>query len=118
MSIDIAISLGRTYPIGPLKQLQERKLKNTLPTNLPELCFDKLSLLATANPVAFEELRSSLINETIQLAGNNANLLSTLQNRLDQEAVTDSPRYVSYLRLSKWIDDYTKTSPGKLQALT
>ncbi|TXT29714.1 MAG: hypothetical protein FD131_2180 [Rhodocyclaceae bacterium] len=87
-------------------------MKNTLPTILPELCFDELSLLAAANPEAFEALRSAIISKAIQTSGQNANLLSDLQRRLDQEAGTDAPRYVSYLRLSKWIDGYETRLPS------
>lgn len=80
-------------------------MKNILPTDLSKFSFDELSALATNDPAAFEELRSVLIKTTIQLSGNNSDLLLRLQRRLDEEADTGTPRYLSYLHLSDWLND-------------
>lgn len=86
-------------------------MKNILPMSFPEFSFDELSLLAVTDPAAFEELRSALINRAIHLSGDNSNLLIRLQSRLDQEDEAGTPRYLSCLRLSAWLNDsYLKLS--------
>lgn len=80
-------------------------MKNIVPTDFSEFSFDELSALATNNPAAFEALRSALIKTTIRSAGDNSRLLLRLQRRLDEEADTGTPRYLSYLHLSDWLND-------------
>ena len=78
--------------------------KNSL-INFPEINFDELSILAITDSTGFEELRTALIKDTINLSGGNFNLLTQLQNRLDQETDTEIPRYISCLHFSTWLND-------------
>ncbi|MGE5471611.1 MAG: DUF3135 domain-containing protein [Bacteroidota bacterium] len=71
----------------------------------PELDFDRLSLLASTNPAAFENLRTTLIKSTIQSSGNNSELLQTLQRRIESQADTEIPRHLSCLIISAWLDE-------------
>lgn len=80
-------------------------MKKHLTGNFPELDFDRLSLLASTNPAAFEDLRDALIKSTIQSSGNNSELLQALQRRIDGQADTETPRHLSCLIISAWIDD-------------
>lgn len=91
--------------MGPAEEFVERGVKNSLPTDFSGFSFDQLSALASNDPAAFEDLRSTLINTTIRLSGNNSSLLLRLQRRLDEEADTGTPRYQSYLHLSDWLND-------------
>ncbi len=79
-------------------------MNNTLPSDFSDFSFDELSALANNDPAAFEELRSALIKTTIRASGN-ASLLLQLQRRLDEEADTGTPRHLSFLHLSDWLDD-------------
>jgi len=73
--------------------------------SFPELSFDEMSILAISDSAAFEELRNVLIQNAIQSAGENSNLLTQLQCRLDQETDAGTPRYLSCLRFSTWLND-------------
>lgn len=106
---------GLTESFHP-SQLPELKMKNDLPSNPPEFSFDDLSLLANANPEAFEKMRLALINSTIQFSGENSSILTALQSRLDQEISGCTTSYVSCLCLSQWINESYQKLTSKISS--
>lgn len=80
-------------------------MENTAPNPYQNLDFDGLSQLAAADPARFEELRTALIERVINIPGGNADRLAALQRRLSETMNSGTPRYVSYLHLSEWLNE-------------
>ena len=79
---------------------------NTISTGpLRDLNFDALSSLALTDQAGFEALRTQLIERVINVPGGNADQLAALQSRLNQQSDSATPRYLSCLQLSEWLDE-------------
>ncbi|MFZ2854604.1 MAG: DUF3135 domain-containing protein [Rhodocyclaceae bacterium] len=79
-------------------------MENAAPNPYQTLDFDKLSQFAAADPARFEELRTALIDRVINIPGGNADGLAALQHRLSETMGSGTPRYMSYLHLSEWLN--------------
>ncbi|MFZ2855182.1 MAG: DUF3135 domain-containing protein [Rhodocyclaceae bacterium] len=80
-------------------------MENTAPNPYQNLDFDGLSQLAAADPARFEDLRTVLIERVINIPGGNAERLAALQCRLSETMNNGTPRYMSYLHLSEWLNE-------------
>ncbi|MFZ2853169.1 MAG: DUF3135 domain-containing protein [Rhodocyclaceae bacterium] len=85
--------------------VEESSVGNTSPNPFQSLDFNDLSLLAMADPAKFEELRTALIERVINIPGGNPDRLAALQSRLTEAMGSGTPRYISCLHLSEWLDE-------------